>query len=197
MANRREVIQGAAAAALLAKLAPALGAGRLRIPGVVCDERLAASVDFAHELQRQGSLVHVFAGDVTNLWSDTLHYEWQRNPVALAGLTTHGPLFCLERLGWDYGLRLTYRAEHMERRTDVVAHVLNGPQSLSGAMEAVRYAGAKWPAAVADIITRDPTALSQRLPDIYVGSREPTPLDDKPHGREALFSWILAPLKRA
>jgi hypothetical protein len=41
-----------------------------------------------------------------------LRAAWTKQPVAIAGLTAHGPLFCLERLAWDHGMRVVFRAEH-------------------------------------------------------------------------------------
>ena len=40
-----------------------------------------------------------------------LSQRWKAGAVAIAGVTTHGPLFCLERWGWDHGLRLAYRQD--------------------------------------------------------------------------------------
>src|SRR5271155_1154572 len=117
MANRRTVLQGAIALSalpLVTKLSPASAGNRARLSNIVYDRQFAASVAFARELQVSGSEIHAITGDMTDLWYGDLHDRWRMDRVAIAGLTTHGPLFCFERLGWDHGLRLTYRAEHIE-----------------------------------------------------------------------------------
>jgi hypothetical protein len=55
--------------------------------------------------------VHGFDGDITNIWYHDLQPRWQKAPAAIAGLTAHGALFCLERLAWDVGMRVVARAE--------------------------------------------------------------------------------------
>ena len=79
---------------------------------VLFDQRFAASRDFGREAQWQGKAVQGFNGDITNVWFHDLHPRWQRGAAAIAGLTAHGALFCLERLAWDVGMRVTHRAEH-------------------------------------------------------------------------------------
>ncbi len=79
---------------------------------VLFDDRFAESRRFGAEVVRLGGAARGFAGDVTNLWYEELDVHWRQEPVAVAGMTRHGPLFCLERLAWDVGMRLVYRAEH-------------------------------------------------------------------------------------
>lgn len=79
---------------------------------VLFDDRFAESRRFGAEVARLGGAVRGFGGDVTNLWYEELDLRWRKEPVAVAGMTRHGPLFCLERLAWDVGMRVVYRAEH-------------------------------------------------------------------------------------
>ncbi len=78
---------------------------------VLCDERFAESVAFAEEMSRHGTPVTRFRGDITDFWYRDLSQRWKADPVAIAGVTTHGPLFCLERWGWDHGLRIAQRQD--------------------------------------------------------------------------------------
>jgi hypothetical protein len=78
---------------------------------VLCDERFADSVAFAEETSRRGTPVTRFRGDITDFWYRDLSQRWKADPVAIAGVTTHGPLFCLERWGWDHGLRIAERQD--------------------------------------------------------------------------------------
>ena len=78
---------------------------------VLCDERFAESVAFAEDMSRRGTPVTRFRGDITDFWYRDLSQRWKADPVAIAGVTTHGPLFCLERWGWDHGLRVAHRQD--------------------------------------------------------------------------------------
>jgi hypothetical protein len=78
---------------------------------VLCDERFGESVAFADEMSRRGTPVTRFRGDITDFWYQNLSQRWKVDPVAIAGVTTHGPLFCLERWGWDHGLRTVQRED--------------------------------------------------------------------------------------
>lgn len=200
MANRREVIQAAVAATALpfvAKLSSARAAGRMRFHAIVYDERFEAGVAFARRLQYPGSDIQAIAGDITDLWYGDLYYRWRDEPVPIAGLTTHDSLFCLERLAWDHGLRLTYLAEHRQRSGGMAEHRLSGPQSLSMDIEALRYSGGKWPESVADLISRDPLAVSKPIPNIFVGNSGTSFVDSAQSDQKSLFTWVLAPIKRA
>jgi hypothetical protein len=73
---------------------------------VLCDERFAESVAFAEEMSGRGTPVTRFRGDITDFWYRDLSQRWKAGAVAIAGITTYGPLFCLERWGWDHELRL-------------------------------------------------------------------------------------------
>ena len=76
---------------------------------VLCDERLAESVAFAEEISRRGTPVTRFR--ISDFGYQVLSQRWKTDAVAIAGVTGHGPLFCLEHWGWDHGLRLAYRQE--------------------------------------------------------------------------------------
>ena len=119
MTSRREFLKaGLAASALLPAAARAdfmvaddLGRGAA-IYKVLYDTRFAASVAFARRAAARGLAVHAMTGDMTRFWYDDLYHRWRQGPAAIAGLTTHGPLFCLERLAWEQRMRVVYRSEH-------------------------------------------------------------------------------------
>jgi hypothetical protein len=79
---------------------------------VLYDTRVAASVAFAQRAAARGFALHAIAGDMTRFWYDDLYHRWREGPAAIAGLTAHGPLFCLERLAWEQRMRVVYRREH-------------------------------------------------------------------------------------
>jgi len=117
MASRREFLQAGIAASLLPM---AVSGGNLALgerdePAgfykVIFDERFPASVAFGEEWKARGAAVHGIRGDITDLWFHDLDLQWKRQPLPIAGLTAHGPLFCLERLAWDRGMRVVSRVE--------------------------------------------------------------------------------------
>jgi hypothetical protein len=177
-------------------MSTALPSAGTRLAAVVHDERFAAAIAFAHESARIGSSVHAMDGDITDLWYGNLHYLWQSRAAAVAGLTTHGPLFCLERLGWDYGLRLVFRTAHHEVREGIFEHQPSGRQPLNSEMGALRSAGREWPIELAHSIARRASAVSRPLGDIYLGREAPSAVAML-HDAEPLFSWLLAPVSLA
>jgi len=124
MASRREFLQAGIAASVLPiavarnTLAPIEGGDRVAFYKVIFDGRFPASVAFGEEWKARGAAVHAIRGDITDLWFHDLDLQWKKQPVAIAGLTAHGPLFCLERLAWDHGMRVISRVEQPSRDGD-------------------------------------------------------------------------------
>jgi hypothetical protein len=116
MASRREFIQ----AGIVASALPIIGsAGDLATQPsapafykVVFDHRFPASREFGREMEKSGASVCGIHGDITDLWFHDLYHRWKQGPAAIAGMTAHGALFCLERLAWDHGMRVLSRTEH-------------------------------------------------------------------------------------
>jgi len=193
MTSRREVLKGALAVAAL----PASGRANAELGStvplykVLYDTRFPASVAFARRAEARGLTVHAMAGDMTRFWYDDLYHAWRREPVAVAGLTAHGALFCLERLAWDQRLRVVYRGEHAAAAGGCVAHRLEGPgEWVSEAAEAAAAPG--WPAALADVVAGCPRVRAPRRE-----ARAETRGAAEVPQSEALFSWVIAPVSRA
>lgn len=85
---------------------------------VVFDERFPLSAAFGDEWKARGAAVHAIRGDITDLWFHDLDPQWKKRPLPIAGLTAHGPLFCLERLAWDRGMRVVSRIEQQSHDGD-------------------------------------------------------------------------------
>jgi hypothetical protein len=117
MTSRREILQAGLAAAALpvtarAELAESLSGGpAVPLYKVLYDTRFDASIAFARRAAARGIAVHAMAGDMTRFWYDDLYHRWRQGPAAIAGLTAHGPLFCLERLAWEQRLRVVHREQ--------------------------------------------------------------------------------------
>jgi hypothetical protein len=119
MVNRRDFFISSVAAAALPLVIGRAAARSITGPGpgesslykVVFDERFPASVAYGHEAVRRGLAVQAIRGDITDFWYYDLYPQWRKAPVAIAGLTAHGPIFCLERLCWDFGMRVSFRKQ--------------------------------------------------------------------------------------
>ena len=76
------------------------------------DDRFPESVSAGRVAAQQGTVVHLMSsGDITPFWFNELSRRWNEGPAAVAGVTGHGPLFVLEHLAWDHGMRVIVREE--------------------------------------------------------------------------------------
>jgi hypothetical protein len=204
MTSRREFLQIGIAAStwsLATQAARAAGAGVREIATashaepmplykVIYDTRFPESVAFGSRAAALGAQVHAIDGDMTRLWFDDIYHRWKQAPVAIAGLTAHGPLFCFERLAWDQGLRVVFRAEH-GRDTGLLMHAVTGPTGMLGAArEAI--ARADWGVAMADVVTRCPSGKAE-IDSFGVAAASAAGT----LATESLFSWVIAPAARA
>jgi len=201
MSSRREFLQmGVAALALPisahAALSPASSIldrepAATPLYKVIFDERFSSSRAFAEEAERLGFSIHGIKGDMTDVWYHDLYARWKEGPVAIAGLTAHGPIFCLERLAWDQRMRVVFRADHRYRADGSIEHALSGP---SGMLRQAAALGDEinWSSEMASLVTRCPAMRSQTSQSNVIG---PTVkhADDPEH----LISWVIAPIHRA
>ena len=158
----------------------------------VFDERFPESVTFAAEMRRLGIATHGIVGDMTDLWYHDLYPQWMKTPVPIAGLTAHGPMFCLERLAWDHGMRVVFRAEHRFRPDGCVEHVISAGESVLNDAAALRAAGSNWSAHVAGLVNRCSPGRIETWPAIVTGLGQQPPTEQDP-----LYSWVIAPRARS
>lgn len=115
MIDRRTFVQQSAAALAVTGGTFGLATAHDRLIPVhsaIFDRRFRVARRFARTIGAQGVATLSITGDVTSIWFERLHPLWKRQPVAIAGLTTYAPLFCLERLAWDHGMRVLRRDQH-------------------------------------------------------------------------------------
>jgi hypothetical protein len=196
MTSRREFLQiGIAASAWPLAVRADLARGALAAPvplyKVVYDTRFADSAAFGRSALAAGHSVHAIDGDMTRLWYDDLYHRWREAPVAIAGLTAHGALFCLERLAWDHGMRVVFRAEHAPSR-DALVHELSGPADMLSAARA-SVCRADWAAGMADVVAACPAGRAA-----IESTRAHGPaVAAFGHDADSLWSWVIAPASRA
>ncbi len=121
MTNRRQFLQliplGTATAALSAFAAPLAAMPVLDATQplfkFVYDSRHRASAQLASGMAVAlgADHLHAMQGDITPFWYGELQQLWQQQALAVAGLTEAGPLFCLQQLAPQYGLRVVWQQE--------------------------------------------------------------------------------------
>lgn len=197
MTSRREFLKvGLAASALPAAARAELVLAANPTPTiplykVLYDTRFPASVAFARRAAARGLVVHAMGGDMTSFWYDDLYRRWQQGPAAIAGLTAHGALFCLERLAWDQRMRVVFRGEHSGAADGCVAHRLEGPAPLLPIATAAAE-GSSWADDLAEVVAECPAGRFER------GSARARTADATTLPPSAtLFSWVIAPVVRA
>lgn len=205
MTTRRAFLQGSLAASGLALtgmafrssasgLAALAGDAGSHLPlyAVIYDRGIATSAAFGAAARRLGFSTHATDGDITDLWTRHLVGQWRKNPVAIAGLTSYAPLFCLERFGWDHGMRVVFRAKHRLHSDGSVAHQLAGPASMLRAFEAVASRHEGYGACMAGVLGRCP-----QHPTVPSTASVTTPAVAVDRRAEPLYSWVIAPHVRA
>ena len=200
MPSRRTLLKAGFAAYILpraiptnhkANVAPRVGEKPVEVHHiyrVVSDRRFAQSVAFSLEAERLGAVPVQIVGDITELWFNDLSLRWKERPYPIAGLTAYGPIFCLERLAWDYGLRVVFRSEHQVLDQTHVQHSVTGPPAAVARASFLASEDSDWGRRVARLVlacelgrhkceTATMTSLS------YCRSNEP---------QEPLTSWVIA-----
>jgi hypothetical protein len=207
MASRREFLQaGLASLALPISAHAAFSSGLLPRPDetastplykIVYDERFGPSRAFCAAAKSWGASVAGIRGDITDLWFNDLYARWKQGPAAIAGLTAHGPLFCLERLAWDEQMRVVFRAEHRYRADGHIEHSLAVPVGMARHIANWSDQGPDWATCMAHLVTRCPLGLSPAQAQA-LKTKIVLPLDQSgTEASETLISWVIAPVVRA
>jgi hypothetical protein len=155
---------------------------------VIVDRTLGEGASFFSEAARRGAAVQSIGGDISDLWISDLEPRWKTAPAAIAGLTKGTPLFCLELLARDYGMRLVYRIEHAVAADGRIGHSVRGPHQLSSWTAALAAQGKHWGTLAAALVTRPPldsdSSTGVDLLDLSARSKGTEP---------SCFSWLIAP----
>jgi hypothetical protein len=161
---------------------------------VIFDEQIPASVAFAQAAAARGARTAGFHdGDATPIWYQDIDLAWRERPVAIAGLTRHGPLFIFEQMAHTRGLRVVARAEHMARAAGRCEHVVaSAPTEATAWVQALANPqGESWPTIMGGLVTRCAAQAGQ-------GTRaRVTTAAAGPAHDESLFTWVIAPASRA
>lgn len=210
MVNRREILQiGMAAAAMPLDVAkawatPLFNSNRDKLGPVpfyraIYDSRFLASRYFGERMATYGIVTTVMSGDITPFWYNNLHLRWAEGPISITGLTTHGALFCLERLAWDHGMRVVFLAKHSCSIDGSVRHELEGAKVLIDAVSRMAIES-DWVGVMSSVVSQYPHTFTSHdhrtkalLSSVEAITEKPSIQVPK---NEALFSWVISPVTR-
>lgn len=187
MVTRRTFLQGAITLATAGTPALANMTGQ----NIVVPEGILALVDmrtptgssFARVTRDFGARTLALPIDPYGLWRREVVDAISRPPVVI-GLSNLGTLFCLERLGWDLGLRVKSRIEHL-------------PQADGGWRHHAHASPPDW---ATDLLNRSSADFGPAAARIVLECRDG--LGDCTHAAparhphelgEPLVTWLLAP----
>jgi hypothetical protein len=192
MANRREIIQAALAAAAVLPCLDTFAAAPANMPlyKVLYDQRSQPALIFATRATRLGALVHATRGDVTDVWFNELQPRWKQHQTAVAGLTDFHSLFVLDMMARDAAMRAVYMAVHRFRGQSAIEHRLFGPRELVR-RASPNFAGSDWASEAAGVVTQFPSSYSVAAPHSSIA--EARNLELSPGD---LVSWVIAPVRK-
>ncbi|MEO8643276.1 twin-arginine translocation signal domain-containing protein [Pseudomonas sp.] len=160
----------------------------------VSDSRFAACKRFGSTAEQAGLAHSAIDGDVTALWFEHLDPQWRKGPIVIAGITARQPLFVLERLAWDRGMRVVLRVEHDWNADGSVSHTLDAPAHQLPDLTALFEGNADWSERFARLsancswnLARSSCAQRTAQSPAYARNDQQAPL----------VSWVIAPTQRA
>lgn len=195
MFSRRAVLKTGVLSAAIPIASRATGAtfaDKPELDFLIVDTRLRESKRFADALSVNGAAILQTDGDVTDLWYRHLHCQWSSGVHSVAGLTCHDTLFCLERLAWDYRMRLVYRADHLRGNDKKTRHAVHGYSGVGIAGQGLENAGEFWPEYAGLLVGQRARSTATPLVATHVGLRV---LSSAVGSATSAYSWILAPIR--
>ena len=229
MTNRREFLRTGAAVSVLAvpglvphepRAAAAARTGSLLAHRTIYDERYAECRAFATAARAFGAAVRsVERGDITDIY-DELDVAWRATRAAIAGTTQFGPMFVIERLANERGMRAVLRAEHRPTADGMISHAISAPAPTLTLAEELCATGLEWPSIMAVLACRgvarpgaplSSTMLTTRAAPptvLHEGAQTEAPFvhyyvpQRVQQGYAAsldgpLYSWLIAPVSRS
>ena len=192
MMSRRNFCQATLISAVAAELAVTPAGAETPVEGgpsaILFDRNIPQSQDFAGHLSASGRPAFGFATDPSHLWLEHLAAPMLSSPARIAGLTTQGALFCLERWGWEAGMRVMLRIDHVGLASGGWHHSLASRPD-HPALAEMRAAGSGFGSVSARLVRSGSGAWTD-------STHAAPPRIAGPAG-EKLVSWVIAPVSRS
>jgi hypothetical protein len=162
MPNRREFLQtGAAVSAIAANGVIVCGAEAVgtqppvAVARAIYDDRYVEGRRFAAVASAHGVATRALDyGDVTAFWYEELEAVLRRGASAVAGFTQFGPMFVVERLAAERGMRLALRVEHRGAADGTLTHAFSAPRETLELAQRFEGLRADWPGLMATLACR-------------------------------------------
>lgn len=198
MPTRRNILRGGLGLSLtpLLRSAAQAASGRpnINIENVWIDSSLEAGRAFGDRAAKLGGNIIDASKDATPGLMRQLDLEWRDAPVALAGVTAHGPMFTLEMLARRHGMRLAYAARMMRWEDGTVGVDITSASALCDATPAPGMSDASWAIEMANF------TLTQPLEDFKGNSQQVTrQIGERYAGSydDPLYVWAIVPVAGA
>jgi hypothetical protein len=146
---------------------------------------------FADELARNRVDSSGVLDNWTNVWSREIDPIWRKQPMAIAGVTQHGPMFMLTQLAQRHGMRLVYQAEIIQRGRDCGIRV-QGLNSMSDSCGLVGADAARLPEDLAVSFLSVSGVNVPRSMRFAASSGQTAGSEEDP-----VYAWIIAPVAGA
>lgn len=198
MPTRRNILRGGLGLSIMPLLTGRAAAEKstatLNIENLWVDTSIEAGRAYADYAGKMGANIIEASGSASTNLMPQLDLEWRANPVALAGVTTHGPMFTLEMLGRRHGMRLAYSAKMMRWDDGTSGVEANGFGELAQATPAPGLSDATWAVEMANFTLTTPldqftaggTKASHQIGEQMAGSYD-----------DPLYVWVIAPVSGA
>lgn len=198
MPTRRNILQGGLGMSFLPLLRGRANASAtessLQIENIWADTKLEAGRAFADRANALGANVVDANLDSSRAMFAQLDLEWRTNPVALAGVTTHGPMFTLEMLARRHGMRLMYSAKMMRWNDGTYGVDVQSASEAFAATPVPERSDGSWAIEMANFALTTP--LDQFSANGSTATRQ---IGDKVAGSydDPFYVWVIAPASGA
>lgn len=162
-----------------------------RPAAVISDSRFLSCQRFGTAASEAGIKHFSVEGDITGVWFNHLDPMWRKNQHVIMGMTARQPLFILERLGWDRGMRVVLRIEHDWLPDNRVQHQLEAAAHQLPHMEALLAEASDW----SERLARLGANCSWSHQGMCTVGQALAPAANQITAHAPLVTWVMAPAR--
>lgn len=164
-----------------------------RPSAVISDARFLTCQRFGAAASAAGIRHLPVSGDITGVWFNHLDPMWRKSQPVIFGMTARQPLFVLERLGWDRGMRVVLRVEHEWLADGRVQHRLEAPTHQLPHVEELLTDASDW----SERLARLGANCNWSHQGMCSASQAHAPAAISPATPLPLVTWVMAPARTA